>query len=171
MAYNKILFVTFLLCFSLNAFSQESADNIIEKAQKQAKAENKTVMVFFHASWCGWCKLMEKKMNRDDTKELFGKNYVIASIDVQERGEKKKLQNPNGEEWMEKLGGKDAGLPYFVFVNNDGEILETSLNGDKANLGCPSTEEEVAIFVEKLKRTSHLEEEQLAIISKVFLEK
>ena len=72
---------------------------------------------------------------------------------------------------MEKLCGKDAGLPYFVFLNNDGEILQTSFNDKKENLGCPSTEEEVSIFAEKLQKTSKLNQEELQIISTVFLEK
>lgn len=171
MKYTKILFAAFLLCFSLTAFSQEKADVIIEKAQKQAKAENKNVLVFFHASWCGWCKKMEKKMSSDNTKELFDKNYVLASLDVQERGDKKRLQNLGGEEIMAKYGGEKAGLPFFVFITPEGKVLENSFTENKENLGCPSTEEEVKIFVEKLKKTSHLEDEQLAIISKVFLEK
>ena len=157
MKYTKILFAAFLLCFSLTAFSQEKAEIVLEKAQQQAKLENKNVLVFFHASWCGWCKLMEKKMNRDETKELFDKNYVLASLDVQERGEKKKLQNPGGEEMMAKYGGEKAGLPFFVFITPEGKVLENSYTENKENLGCPSTEEEVKIFVDKLMKTSKLE--------------
>ncbi len=171
MNYTKILFAALLLCFSFTAFSQEKAEMVIQKAQKQAKLENKNVMVFFHASWCSWCKLMEKKMNRDDTKELFEKSYVLASLDVQERGEKKKLENPGGAEFMAKYGGEKAGLPFFVFITPEGEVIENSLTENKENLGCPSTEEEVKLFVEKLKKTSKLNEEQVSTIAKVFLEK
>lgn len=171
MKYTKILVAAFILCFVQTAFSQEPAESVIEKAQEQARAENKNVMVFFHASWCSWCKLMEKKMNMDSTKELFEQNYVFASLDVQERGDKKKLQNPNGEEYMAKYGGEKAGLPFFVFINGDGEVLETSLNENNQNIGCPSTEEEVEIFIAKLKKTSELNEEQLAVIAKIFLDK
>lgn len=171
MKYTKILFAAFLLCFAQTAFSQEKADVVIKKAQQQAKEQNKNVMVFFHASWCSWCKLMEKKMNTEATKELFDRNYVIAPIDVQERGDKEKLENPGGEEIMAKFGGEKAGLPYFVFINSDGKVLENSLDDQKENLGCPSTEKEVAAFVEKLKKTSNLEDEELEIIAKIFSEK
>lgn len=171
MKYTKILFAAFLLCFAQTAFSQDKAATVIQKAQQQAKEQNKTVMVFFHASWCSWCKLMEKKMNTDATKELFNKNYIIAPIDVQERGEKEKLENPGGEDLMNKFGGENAGLPFFVFINSEGKVLENSLNDKKENLGCPSTEEEVKFFIEKLKNTSKLNDDELKVIQQTFLEK
>jgi len=110
-------------------------------------------------------------MNLPSTKDLFESNYVLASLDVQESGEKQKLENPNGEEWMAKYGGKDAGLPYFVFIDKDGKVLENSLNEEKENLGCPSTAEEISSFIRKLQKTSKLSEEQLNTIKKVFAEK
>ena len=171
MKFTKIIILALLFGFAQTAFSQEKAETVIANAQKKAKAENKNVMVFFHASWCGWCKLMEKKMNVPDTKSLFDDNYVLASLDVQERSEKEKLENPGGEEWMDKYGGKNAGLPYFVFINSKGEVLDNSLNDQKENLGCPSTAEEIAAFTAKLKKTSKLTDTELETIKKVFSEK
>ncbi|SEF51872.1 Thioredoxin-like [Halpernia humi] len=171
MKFTKILILALLFVTFQTAFSQEKAEIVIANAQKKAKAEHKNVMVFFHASWCGWCKLMDKKMNLPSTKNLFDENYVLASLDVLENGEKVKLENPNGREWMAKYGGKDAGLPYFVFINNKGEVLENSFNDNKENLGCPSTTEEVASFTAKLAKTSKLNKEQLETIKSVFLQK
>lgn len=171
MKYTKYLVVILFLAFCNSTFAQEKAETVIENAQKQAKKENKNVMVFFHASWCGWCKLMEKKMNLPETKALFDANYVLAPIDVLERGEKEKIENPNGEEWMAKYGGKMAGLPYFVMIDKNGKVLENSLNQNKENLGCPSTPEEVDSFIAKLKKTSKLNTEELATIKKVFIQK
>lgn len=171
MKYTRMLIAVFLLCFAHTAFSQQNAEEIIEKAREQARIENKNVLVFFHASWCSWCKQMEKKMNSDSTKDLFEKNYVFASLNVQERGDKKKLQNPNGEEFLSKYGGEKAGLPFFAFINQEGEVLETSMDGNNENIGCPSTEREVDFFIAKLKKTSELNDEQLKMIAKIFLEK
>lgn len=171
MKYTKILFFLFLVGFTTTAFGQENAATIIANAQKQAKAENKNVLVFFHASWCSWCKLMEKKMSAAPAQELFDKNYVIASIDVLERGAKKKLENPGGDALMQEYGGKDAGLPYFAFINSSGEMLENSLNEKKENLGCPSTPEEIKSFTEKLAKTSKLNPRELDVITQVFTEK
>ena len=171
MKFPKILLIALLFGFMQTAFAQENAEVVIANAQKKAKAENKNVMVFFHASWCGWCKLMDKKMNVATTKNLFDDNYVLASIDVQEHGEKVKLGNPNGEEWMAKYGGKDAGLPFFVFIDKNGKVLDNSLSEKKENLGCPSTPEEIDSFITKLRKTSKLDETQLTTIKQVFTEK
>lgn len=171
MKFTKILI--FLLAFGfIHHFSaQEKAETVIAKAQKKAKAENKNVMVFFHASWCSWCRLMDKKMNLPETKNLFENNYVFASLDVLERGEKEKLENPNGEKMMAEYGGRDAGLPFFVFLDSTGKVLDTSLNDLKENLGCPSTPEEITAFIAKLKKTSRLNDAQLKVIQDVFTAK
>ncbi len=74
---------TILLCLVVfiishnNAFTQESAEKILETASLQAKDGNKNVFVIFHASWCGWCEKMDKKMDDSRCKDLFNKNYVI----------------------------------------------------------------------------------------------
>ena len=171
MKFTKILVVALFLGFMQTAFAQENAEVVIANAQKKAKAENKNIMVFFHASWCGWCKLMDKKMNLPSTKNLFDDNYVLAPIDVQERAEKVNLENPNGAEWMTKYGGKDAGLPFFVFIDKNGKVLDNSLTEKNENLGCPSTPEEIASFVSKVKTTSKLNDTQLATIKQVFTDK
>ena len=171
MKYTKILIAAFLLCFAQTAFSQVPADALIEKAQEKARKENKNVMVFFHASWCSWCKLMEKKMQQDNIKKIFEENFVFVPIDVQEKGEKKKLETPGGNELMAKYGGAKAGLPFFLFMNADGEVIENSLNEKNENLGCPSTKEEVSSFITKLKKSSKISDEQLGKIGEVFMDK
>ncbi|WP_353097987.1 thioredoxin domain-containing protein [Empedobacter brevis] len=49
----------------------QTATEILTKAQNQAKVENKNVFLIFHASWCGWCKKMEKKYGRPCCKIIF----------------------------------------------------------------------------------------------------
>ena len=171
MKYTKILIAAFIICFAQTAFSQERADVMIENAKLKAKKENKNVMVFFHASWCSWCKLMEKKMQQKGIKEMFDDNYVIVPIDVQEKGEKRKLETPGGNDILAKYGGEKAGLPYFLFLNSSGDVIVNSFNEKNENLGCPSTKEEVQSFITKLNKTSKLSEDQLTKIAEVFLDK
>lgn len=40
--------------------AQDTASDILKNASKKAKLENKNVFVMFNASWCGWCKKMDK---------------------------------------------------------------------------------------------------------------
>ncbi|MFP3832760.1 thioredoxin family protein [Chryseobacterium sp. SIMBA_028] len=170
MKYSKIIVVVTLLLFQLGT-AQEKADVVLNKALTEAKAGKKNVLLMFHASWCKWCKMMEKNMNLPETKPLFDKKFVTAYVDVQERGEKKSLENPGGQELMNKYKGENAGLPFWLILNPKGEVLADSFNAKGENLGSPSTPEEVATFITKLEKTSKLKKEELQIIENVFVKK
>lgn len=159
-----------LLLFQLN-FAQEKADIVLNKALKEAKAKKKNVLLVFHASWCGWCKMMEKNMNLPETKPLFEKNFVTAYLDVQERGEKKNLENPGGQEMMNKYKGQNAGLPFWLVITPKGQVLADSFDEKGDNLGSPATPEEVHSFLAKLEKSSKLNKEELQTIEKVFVKK
>ena len=170
MKFSKIILVVVLL-FMQFGFAQEKANVVLNKALTQAKAENKNVLLVFHASWCGWCKLMEKNMELPTTKPLFDKNYVTAYLDVQERGEKKSLENPGGQELMNKYKGETAGLPFWLMLSSKGEVLANSFNEKGENIGSPASPEEVASFLVKLEKTSKLNKTELQTIKQVFVKK
>lgn len=170
MKYSKIILVFVVLLFQLN-FAQEKADVVLKKAFTEAKAKNKNVLLVFHASWCKWCKMMEKNMTLPETKPLFEKNFVIAYLAVQERAEKKSFENPGGQEIMNKYKGETAGLPFWLLLNPKGEVLADSFNEKGENLGSPATAEEVSSFLAKLEKSSKLTKEELQIIQKVFEKK
>lgn len=170
MKFSKIILVLALMVVQFG-FAQEKADVVLNKALTQAKAENKNVLLIFHASWCGWCKLMEKNMNLPTTKPLFDKSYVTAYLDVQERGEKKSLENPGGQELMNEYKGETAGLPFWLMINPKGEVLADSFDNKGENIGSPASPEEVASFLVKLEKTSKLNKTELQTIQQVFVKK
>ncbi|MNK19046.1 Thiol:disulfide interchange protein DsbD [compost metagenome] len=170
MKFSKIILVAALLLVQFG-FAQEKADVVLNKALAQAKTENKNVLLVFHASWCGWCKLMEKNMELPTTKPLFDKNYVTAYLDVQERGEKKSLENPGGQELMNKYKGEKAGLPFWLMLSPKGEVLADSFDEKGENIGSPASPEEVASFLVKLEKTSKLNKTELQTIQQVFVKK
>ncbi len=167
----KILFISFVFLFVQQIESQTSAKVILDQAYNQAKIENKNVFVLFHASWCGWCKKMDANMNEAATKNLFDDNFVIVHLDVLERGNKKSLETPGGIDFLKKHNGEKAGLPFFLIFDAYGKILTDSFNAKGQNLGCPSSAEEVVEFIKKLKNSSTLSDEELAVIAEVFQEK
>ncbi|ANF51619.1 thioredoxin [Chryseobacterium glaciei] len=170
MKCNKIILIVGLLLFQLN-FAQEKAEVVLNKALTEAKAQNKNVLLVFHASWCKWCKMMEKNMNLPETKPLFDKNFVTAYLDVQERGEKKSLENPGGQEIMNKYKGENAGLPFWLVLDPKGKVLADSFDEKGDNLGSPATPEEVNSFIAKLEKSSKLNKEELQTIQSVFVKK
>ena len=170
MKYSKIIVIVSLLLFQLGA-AQEKADVVLNKAFKEAKAGKKNVLLVFHASWCKWCKMMEKNMDLPEAKPIFDKRFVTAYLDVQERGDKKSLENPGGQELMNKYKGENAGLPIWLVLNPKGEVLADSFDDKGQNLGSPATPEEVTAFIAKLGKSSKLTKEESQTIEKVFVKK
>jgi hypothetical protein len=76
-----------------------------------------------------------------------------------------------------KYNGDGQGIPFWLVFDKDGKLLSDSKMrrvGDEpekgANAGCPASEDEVAFFINILKKTSSLNIEQAEIIRKRFRE-
>jgi len=62
---------------------------------------------------------------------------VPVHVVWQEHGEKASLNNPGGAELAEKLGGKTAGLPFFAFLDEHGEMIVNSNRPDEGKPPAP----------------------------------
>lgn len=156
----NILFALVLVTFTLSVNAQspkpQKADKIVKTAIKTAKAENKNVMIIFHASWCKWCTRLEKAISSPELSGIFKDNWVVTYLDVMERGGKiDSLENPGGKDIMKKYGGENAGLPFCVFIDKSGKLIANSnIMPDKTNVGYPGAPEEITLFVNLLKKAS-----------------
>ncbi|SNR44583.1 Thioredoxin-like [Lutibacter agarilyticus] len=173
-----ISFLFILVCIQ-NIHAQEKPKSvalILKEAKQQATIENKNVFVMFTASWCGWCKKMKATMETPSVEKLFNTNYVIKYITVLEHKTKKQLENPGSKELLNKYGGKNNGIPFYLIFDSDGNLLADSkmvsnknvLKGEGTNIGCPSTNEEIDAFAYKLKETSNLTDKELIAIAAEF---
>lgn len=147
------------------------AAEVLAGSYAKAKAEKKNVFLIFHASWCGWCKRMDAFMEMKEFKPIFDKYYVITHLDVLEQPDKKNLENPGAIDVLTKLGGEKAGLPYFAILDPEEKVVVDSLRevdgkkGDPTkNTGHPMAPEEVAWFMEMLKRSSKMTAEETKAI-------
>lgn len=162
--------VTFVLLLSMSfaAVAQPaSSDAILKKAYATAAKEHKNVIIIFHASWCGWCKKMDRSMADATVKKYFDDNYVTVHMTVQESPDKKNEETPGAAAFLDKYKGGKAGLPFFVIMDSKGEKIADSF-GEGGNIGCPASEKEVAQFISMLKKTSTIDAEGLAAITTVF---
>jgi thiol-disulfide isomerase/thioredoxin len=159
----------------IHAQAPLSADAVMSEAYVTAKKENKKVFLMFHASWCGWCHRMDKAMNDEAVKKFFDENFVIRHLVVMESDGKKNLENAGAAEMMKKYHGDKSGIPYWLVFDSNGALLADSKirpegggleTGD--NVGCPASEKEVSFFIEILKKTTKLQEAELALITQRF---
>jgi hypothetical protein len=92
---------------------------------------------------------MEKTLDEPAVRERFDKQFVVVTLDVLEQGPKKPFENPNGEKWLNSLGGAGGGIPFFATLDAKGKkLIDSNLlpTGQNKNLGCPATDEEIKLF-------------------------
>lgn len=154
----------------------ETAGKIMDDAFKLASKEGKTVMIVFHASWCGWCKKFEASVTDPSCKDFFDKHFIIKYLDILERADKKTLENPEAIEVYNKYGGQGGGIPFFLIFDKDRTLLSDSKvrpAGDGTekppqNMGCPASEEEVTAFIKILEKATKVSNTEKAAITERF---
>ncbi|HEY3663635.1 MAG TPA: thioredoxin family protein [Chthoniobacterales bacterium] len=93
------------------------------KAQAQAKAENKLLLLDFTGSdWCGWCQIMEKEVfSQPAFAEYAKKNLVLVRLDfprAKPLADEVKAQN---RALAQQFGVR--GFPSIVMLTGDGKPL------------------------------------------------
>ncbi len=73
---------------------------------------------------------------------------------MNESASKKNLENPGGIEVLNKVGGKEAGLPFFAFLDNKADLIVSSKKNGEENIGYPFEPAEVAWFMAMLDKAA-----------------
>ena len=150
------------------------AKEVLNNSLTQARASNKHVLIIFHASWCIWCHKMDSSINDPACRKFFTDNYIIEHLVVDESDNKKNLENPGASDFRDAQGGKDQGIPFWIILDKNGVVLNTSMMPAKDpakpgdNTGCPASQNEVEYFISMLKKSSSMTAGQLDIIAKRF---
>ncbi len=117
------LLVTFAL-FTARGFAQEAHWNTdFKKAQAQAQAENKKLLMNFTGSdWCPWCIKMDKDvLDKKEFKDYAAKNLVLVLVDFpNSKHQTKHVQDQNND--LKKKYNAD-GFPTFVLADKDGNEI------------------------------------------------
>jgi len=141
----------------LSAAGPPTAKQVLDSATAQAAAQHRNVFLIFGASWCGWCKRLDRFIEAPTIQPIFARHFVIARIDVQERNDKASLNTPGGEALEAQFGSKGPGLPFFAFLDEHGELIANSNRpvpgkSDGENIGHPMAPEEVDHFMWMLRK-------------------
>jgi thioredoxin-related protein len=95
-----------------------------DSGMRQAKAENKPILLYFGRYGCAWCDHVNRKTFSDaGLKQLYSDNYVLIYVDA-EGG--KRIRLPSGERLTEGELGARLGAyatPLFVFMTPEGKVV------------------------------------------------
>ena len=91
------------------------------KAQAQAKAENKIVLLDFTGSdWCGWCiKLNKEVFSTPEFAKYAKKNLVLVEVDFPHRKKLSDAQKRANEALSNKYGIE--GYPTLILLDGSGK--------------------------------------------------
>ena len=95
----------------------------LPKAQTQAKADKKLVMLDFTGSdWCGWCiKLNKEVFSTTEFAEYAKKNLVAVEVDFPRNKEVSLAQKKANDELAKKYSIR--GFPTIIVLDSEGRKL------------------------------------------------
>ena len=138
-----------------SAAAPAPAAAIVSAALQTAAADHRVVLIEFGASWCTWCRKFDAFVHAPGVSPIVAANYLVVNLVVQERNDKKALENPGGQDFMNKWGGESSGLPFYVFLDAAGKKLaDSNAMPDGTNVGFPGNPKESAIFMGLLDKTA-----------------
>jgi Thioredoxin-related protein len=118
-----------LFSLSLSAQSQNlynpdaNAKEDISKAVKQAKSENKHVLLQIGGNWCSWCRKFHAFVEQDaELKKLVEDNFVVLRVNYSP-------ENRNEAVLKELEFPQRFGFPVFVILNQNGTRIHTQNSG------------------------------------------
>jgi thioredoxin-related protein len=172
----KALALALVSLAAMSAFAQNAphANTILADAQRRAEKGEKAIMVIFQASWCGWCKKMDKVLAQPEVSSILDKYMVFARLTVMEAPGMRSAENPGGKELLYANGGQKQGIPFFFITDSKGKFIVNSIRpprkGERGgNIGCPYEPEEISYFMVMLERSiPKITNDELAVIRKGF---
>ena len=123
--HRLILFAAAACVFLTAPLARAESDwlNDYKKAQQEAKASNKFLLLDFTGSdWCGWCKKFDKEiLSQSQFKDYARENLVLVELDFP----RAKQQSPELRKQNQELAYQYQvqGFPTIVVLDGDGQKL------------------------------------------------
>ena len=120
----------------------------LAKAQAQAKAQNKMVLMDFNGSdWCPPCKALRKQVFSSEEFAKYAKdNLVLVDVDFPRHKEQPSSQKKANEALAEKFNVE--GFPTVIVLSSEGKQLDKTVGYDEER------PKEFIARLEKLKKTA-----------------
>ena len=99
---------------------KENAELKIAELVKQAKAENKNVMIQAGGNWCIWClRFNDYVQTTPELKETVAKNYIYYHLNYSPENKNQKVFAKYGNP------GETYGYPVFIVLDENGKQIHT----------------------------------------------
>jgi protein disulfide-isomerase len=94
-----------------------------EKAQKEAQAKNKLLLMDFTGSdWCGWCIMLDKEVfSKPEFKDYANKHLVLLELDFPRTKRLPPETTAQNEKLLQKF--RVQGFPTVVVFDSNGKPL------------------------------------------------
>jgi thioredoxin-related protein len=123
--YRSIFLLAAVVGFAIATSAQTKPGWLSDykKAQQEAKANNKLVLLDFTGSdWCGWCmKLNREVFSQPQFKDYASKALVLLEVDFPRQREQSAETRKQNQELAQQY--QVEGFPTIVVVNGDGRKL------------------------------------------------
>jgi thiol:disulfide interchange protein len=115
----------------------------IAAALKQARAENKRVILDFGGDWCGDCQVLDIYMHQDPNAELLARHFIVVHVDIGH-------MDHNVDVAQKYNVPIQKGVPALAVLDSHGKLLFSQENKEFENMRNMKSED-VTAFLNKWK--------------------
>ncbi len=117
----SLLIVIGLTLISITASAESSWITDYKKAQEDAKAGKKLMLLEFTGSdWCGWCMKLDKEVfSTPEFQNYASRNLILVKLDFPRRRPQTEALKKQNEQLAQKYGIQ--GFPTIIVLNGQGE--------------------------------------------------
>ncbi len=115
----------------------------IAAALKQARAENKRVILDFGGDWCGDCQVLDIYMHQSPNAELLAKHFIVVHVDIGHMDHNVDV----AEKYKVPI---NKGVPALAVLDAHGNLVFSQTNKEFENMRNMRSED-VTAFLNKWK--------------------